>query len=315
VKSSMEWKQLLASITGSVDEELRLRNAYLVAENRILRNQITGRVQLTDAERKTLAEIGQKLGWQALEEVATIAQPDTILAWHRKLAPHPGDSCQPHQSVGRPRLAKELEDLVVRMARENRSWGYDRMVGALTNLGYRISGQTVGNILKRHGVPPAPERKTTTTWREFARVHLDVLMATDFFNHEVWRWCGLVLCALCCFLHGGRCQAQAIGRVLHHQMQWMRSCGLRLLDASAHGPPWVSLAKQLLRSRAIVFGEVTLLHTVTACAPSDAREPCSQDLGKVVLLSAVHPRQIRDGAIRRRQRLDRVRRDDDREAA
>jgi len=159
VKSSMEWKQLLASITGSVDEELRLRNAYLVAENRILRNQITGRVQLTDAERKTLAEIGQKLGRQALEEVATIAQPDTILAWHRKFAPHPSDSCQPHQSVGRPRLAKELEDLVVRMARENRSWGYDRMVGALTNLGYRLSDQTVGNILKRHGVPPAPSAR------------------------------------------------------------------------------------------------------------------------------------------------------------
>src|SRR5712692_5993357 len=99
VKSPMKWKQLLASIAGSVDEELRLRNAYLVAENRILRNQITGRVQLTDVERKTLAEIGQKLGRQALEEVATIAQPDTILAWHRKFAPQQSDSFQPRQSV------------------------------------------------------------------------------------------------------------------------------------------------------------------------------------------------------------------------
>src|SRR5262245_54505985 len=66
-----------------------------------------------------------------------------------------------------PVLPKELEDLVIRMARENRSWGYDRIVGALRNLGYRISDQTVGNILKRHGLPPAPERKKTTTWREF----------------------------------------------------------------------------------------------------------------------------------------------------
>jgi hypothetical protein len=82
----MDWKQLLASIAGSIDEELRLRNAYLAAENRSLRNQLKGRrVQLTDAERKTLAEMGQKLGRQALAKVATIAKPDTILAWHRKL--------------------------------------------------------------------------------------------------------------------------------------------------------------------------------------------------------------------------------------
>jgi len=91
-----------------------------------------------------------------------------------------GVRAHPRQSVGRPRIDKELEDLVVRMARENRSWGYDRIVGALTNLGYHISDQTVGNILKRHGLPPAPERKKTTTWREFIRLHMDMLMATDF---------------------------------------------------------------------------------------------------------------------------------------
>src|SRR5437660_9555170 len=78
------------------------------------------------------------------------------------------------------------------MARENRSWGYDRIVGALANLGHTISDQTVGNILKRHGLPPAPERKTTTTWKECIRTHLDVLVATDFFTAEVWTLGGLV---------------------------------------------------------------------------------------------------------------------------
>lgn len=82
----MDWKTLLAYISGSVDEELLLRNEYLVAENRMLRNQIKGRVQLTDAERQTLAETGMKLGKKALEEVAQIVKPDTILAWQRKLA-------------------------------------------------------------------------------------------------------------------------------------------------------------------------------------------------------------------------------------
>jgi hypothetical protein len=96
-----------------------------------------------------------------------------------------GVSAPQRRSVGRPRIAKELEDLVVRMARENRSWGYDRIVGALAHLGYTVSDQTVGNILKRHGTPPAPERKETTTWKEFIRMHMDVLVATDFFTAEV----------------------------------------------------------------------------------------------------------------------------------
>src|SRR5215470_5186721 len=175
----MDWKQLLASITGSVDEELRLRNAYLAAENRILRNQIKARrLLLTDAERKTLAEMGHKLGRQALQEIATIAQPDTILAWHRKFMDQHEVRSPQRQSVGRPRIAKELEELVVRMARENCSWGYDRIVGAAQNLGYAMSAQTVGNILKRHGIPPAPERTETLPWREFIRIHLAVLRAT-----------------------------------------------------------------------------------------------------------------------------------------
>ena len=190
--SRMDWKQLLAYITGSVDQELLLRNEYLVTENRILRSQITGRVRLTDGERKTLAEIGQKLGKQALAEVASLVKPETILAWHRRLVAQKFDGSTQRKAPGRPLIDQKVEALVVRMAREHRSWGYDRIVGALANLGYTISAQTVGNILKRHGIPPAPERKTTTTWKECIRTHLDVLVATDFFTAEVWTRGGLV---------------------------------------------------------------------------------------------------------------------------
>jgi hypothetical protein len=135
----MDWKQLLAYITGTVDQELLLRHAYLVTENRILRNQITGRVRLTDGERTTLAALGQKLGKQALKEVATIVKPDTILGWHRKIVAQKFDSTMHRKAPGRPTIAPELEALVVRMAQENRAWGYDRIVGALANLGYTIS--------------------------------------------------------------------------------------------------------------------------------------------------------------------------------
>jgi putative transposase len=122
-------KTLLAYITGSVDQELLLRNEYLLTENRILRQQINGRVQLTDAERKTLAEIGKKLGKQALAEVASLVKPDTFLAWYAQLIAKKFDGSQQRRSRGRPKVDAELEDLVVRFAQENRAWGYARVVG------------------------------------------------------------------------------------------------------------------------------------------------------------------------------------------
>jgi hypothetical protein len=111
----MDWKHLLAYITGTVDQELLLRNEYLVTENRILRDQLKGRVRLRDGERKALAEIGQKLGKRALQEVATIVKPDTILAWHRTLVAQKFDGSHQRKAPGRPTVEPELEALVVRM--------------------------------------------------------------------------------------------------------------------------------------------------------------------------------------------------------
>lgn len=167
----MSWKKLLESTKESLNDHMRLRNAYLAAENRILRRQIEGRVQLTDSERKELAEMGAKLGKKAHSEIATIAKPETILAWNGKFTNQKVDTAEGPRSVGRPRVDQEIEAWVIRMARENRSWGYDRIQGSLKHLGYTISDQTVGNILKRHGISPAPERKKTVTWQEFIRSH------------------------------------------------------------------------------------------------------------------------------------------------
>jgi transposase len=217
----MDWKQLLAYITGTVDQELLLRNEYLVTENRILRDQLKGRLRLSDGERKALAEIGQKLGKKALAEVATIVKPDTILAWHRTLVAQKFDGSKQRQAPGRPRIAPELEALIVRMAQENRSWGYDRIVGALANLGLTVSAQTVGNVLKRHGIAPAPERKTTTTWKEFIRTHMDVLVATDFFTAEVWTRGGLVTYYVLFFIHLGSRKVHVAGVTPHPNAAWM----------------------------------------------------------------------------------------------
>jgi hypothetical protein len=122
----MEWARILAYITGTVDQELLLRNEYLATENRILRAQIKGRLLLSDAEKKTLADIGYRLGRKALDDVANTAKPDAILGWYRRLVARKFDGSNARRYPGRPRIEPELEDLVVRMAKENVGWGYDR---------------------------------------------------------------------------------------------------------------------------------------------------------------------------------------------
>jgi putative transposase len=217
----MDWKMLLACITGSVEAELLLRNEYLVTENRLLHNQIEGRVQLTDAEHQSLAAIAIQLGKQALEEIATIVKPDTLLAWHRKLVVQKFDGSKQRKAVGRPRVDKDLEERVVQMAQENRSWGYDRIAGALAALGYESSDQTVGNILKRRGIPTAPERKNTTTWRECIGTHMAMLWATDFFSTEVWTLGGLVTFYVLFFIKLDTREIRIAGMTAHPNEAWM----------------------------------------------------------------------------------------------
>ena len=177
----MDWARILAYITGTVDQELLLRNEYLAAENRILKALIKSRLLLTDVEKTTLAEIAHRLGRKALEDVANTAKPDTIMGWYRNLVARKFDGSKSRRYPGRPRIDGEIEQLVVRMDEENSDWGYDRIVGAMANLGYKLSDQTVGNILQRHGILPAPKRQHTTTWADFIRTHMAVLAGTDFF--------------------------------------------------------------------------------------------------------------------------------------
>ena len=196
-----KWIRLLAYITGLINQELRLQNEYLAAENRILRAHLPTRLRLSDPERSTLAEIGKRLGRKALARVACVAKPDTILAWYRKLIAQKFDGSQHRRSPGRPRIEPKLEALIMQMAQENSGWGYDRIVGALANLGYDVSDETVGNVLKRHGIAPAPKRSQTTTWKEFIQSHLAVLAGIDFFTVEVLSWRGLVTYYVLFFIH------------------------------------------------------------------------------------------------------------------
>src|SRR4051794_28850726 len=139
---------------------------YLREENRVLREQLGGRrLRFTDDQRRRLAARAKGLGRRVLSQVATIVTPDTLLAWHRKLIARKYDGSSSRR-CGRPRTHSEIECLVLQMAVENREWGYTRIVGALSNLGYKLARGTVANILKRNGLEPAPERNRKTTWKE-----------------------------------------------------------------------------------------------------------------------------------------------------
>ena len=118
-----------------------------------------------------------------------------------------------------------MESLVVRMAKENPSWGYDRIVGAMANLGYKLSDQTVGNILGRQDIPPAPKRKHTTNWKDFIRTHLEVLAGTDFFTVEVVTLKGLITYYVLFFIHLESRKVCLAGMTPHPDEEWMKQIG------------------------------------------------------------------------------------------
>ena len=151
-----------------------------------------------------------------------MARPDTILAWYRKLVVRKFDGSKARRGPGRPRITREVEQLIVRMANENRDWGYDRIAGALANLGYEVCDQTVGNVLRRHALPPAPERKRTITWAAFIRTHLALLAGTDFFTVEVLTLRGLLTYYVLFFIHLESRRVAVAGITIHPDEPWMK---------------------------------------------------------------------------------------------
>jgi len=141
------------------------------------------------------------------------------------------DGSKQRQALGRPRVTEEIEQLVIRMAEENATWGYRRIQGALTNLGHRIDKITVRNILRRHHLEPAPQRrKAGMSWSQFLTMHWEVLAATDFFTVEVATWHGLVTYYVLVVMELATRRVHVAGITPHPTAAFMQQCARQLTD-------------------------------------------------------------------------------------
>jgi hypothetical protein len=184
------WSLALAVLSGWMNERQQRVIDFQNAQIEMLMRKLgRKRILLTDDQRRVLAVKGKAIGRKALGEVTTIVTPDTILRWHRKLVARKWDYSERRTNTpGRPRIRQEIVDQILRFARENPAWGYDRIQGALANVGYDISDSTVANVLKNHGIQPAPDRRRTGAWATFLKAHWDVLAAIDFTTEDDSTW-------------------------------------------------------------------------------------------------------------------------------
>ena len=177
---------IAAAVLGRQNQTLIAEVTYLRAEIAYLHNQLTKDrpLRFTDRWRKKLARAAVGVGWKRLAEIASVAKAGTIRNWHRLMVR--GKLSITKAGPGKPPTSGEVQQTVIRMATENPIWGQHRIQGELAKLGIKLSPRTVAAILDRHGIKPAPERGTDSTWKTFISEHMNELAATDFFTVDVW---------------------------------------------------------------------------------------------------------------------------------
>ena len=204
VERRPDWAGLpvIATVARLLCRELTLQNEYLRLESRLLREKVPGRLRFTDEERRSLVAAAVALGRSLMKEVVSIVQPETILAWQRRLEQQKWDySERRSRGPGRPRTPVDVEALVCRLAREN-IWGYQRLRGELLKLRVILSKGCIADILRRNGRPPSPQR-AGLTWQQFLSRHAEVMLCADLFTKEVWTLAGLRTAYVLFVLHLG----------------------------------------------------------------------------------------------------------------
>ena len=225
------WQLVVVALAGWMNQQQQDAVAYLREENRVLREQLGGkRIRFTDDQRRRLAAKGKALGSKVLREVCTLVTPETLLCWYRTLIARKYDGSA-NRGPGRPRVQESIQELVVRFAKQNRSWGYGRLQGALQNLAHVISRSTIARILKEHGIEPAPQRHKGMSWATFLKSHWEVLAATDFFTIEVMTLRGLVRHHVLFVIEQCTRRVEIAGIVPEPDGRWMAQVARNLTDA------------------------------------------------------------------------------------
>ncbi len=171
------------------EQEKDLEILLLRHQLSILERKCNKQVRPSRAEKLTLAVLANMLKQttnrtaRQLRGIIRIFQPETVLRWHRELVCRKWTFAHKHKG-GRPQLSKEIERLIVRLAKENPRWGYGKIEGELLKLGFQVSVTTIRNILERHNIVPAPVRGGSISWRHLMTHYKTQILACDFFTIE-----------------------------------------------------------------------------------------------------------------------------------
>jgi len=212
---------ILIWLAGWLNREQQSVIEYLREEIRVLQEHVgPKRLQYTDEQRTRLATKAKKLRFGRPNEFANLATPQTLVAWCRRLGASRYDSIEKRK--GRPRTKVDTTELIVRLARENRHWGYGSIEGALMHVGHDISRTTIARVLKKAGIEPTPNRKKGMNWAEFLESHWSVMAAADFFTTEVWTAQGLIQLATR--------EVKIFGIIPEPNDEWMKQIARNLTD-------------------------------------------------------------------------------------
>jgi len=217
---------------------------YLKVENRILRSKLGWRVRVTPEERAQLLRFGKPLG-PALKDIISIVRYETFRNWVR------GYIYKGNGKVGRPAIPEEIRQLIIRMALNDRSWGYKKILGELKKLGIEVARSTIQNILREAGLEPQPDRKYSS-WRKFIDQHINTLIACDFFTKEIWTLRGRVTMYIFFFIELPTRRIHLAGITRYPNQKWVERRAkevLDIMDESGFQP------KYLIRDRDGKFSE------------------------------------------------------------
>jgi transposase len=212
---------LSMSDRGKDSEILALRHQITVLERQLGKD----RVRFAPSDRVFLAALLHRLPREVLRGVWLLVRPDTVLRWHHDFLVRRHAVASGPKRSGRPRTVHSIRTLVLRLARENPSWGYRRLHGELLVLGVQVAASTVGEILKEAGIDPAPER-AVTTWAGFLRSQADALLACDFF--ETVTLSGARLYVFAVIGHTSR-RIRVLGATVHPTASWVAQAARNLV--------------------------------------------------------------------------------------